>query len=463
MDSVLKVVYDKWVDLGTDRVPMPNGIHPLVYNAVQENINKGLALHQAYEMARRTISGDVMMYDHSNFWGYTGGILEFVEIPENPDPNVVYVLPVEVRGSIEMVVRENRLEVNGEQTKYFLHNTFTDRTFDLIKAGVIKILINMAQDPIDICTITNIEQYFVNINVDPANVILIGGNDNAADYAETFQGRIKISPVTTLLLQQTARTSMDYPVTTSLKYVSDIVRESDLDNTVIRPHRFHCFNRTMKPHRYALAYHAVKTGLLQDNIFSFLNSFGATSETVHENLTRFFPDSAEILYYSQVVCDLIPYHVDTHGLDESGRGQMTSTNNRKDLYLNSYVNIVSETAFITEKKPFISEKLWKPVMNLQPFVVVGNYQTLKTIREMGFKTFEPFIDESYDEVYNHKERMQLILKEIDKLNQMPIEKLHEWYYSITDILIHNKEHLKTFANTNPYQVAFDDIINTYRK
>ena len=72
-------------------------------------------------------------------------------------------------------------------------------------------------------------------------------------------------------------------------------------------------------------------------------------------------------------------------------------------------------------------------------------------------------DEDFDndDVYDYKQRMNMIFNEINKLNQMPIKELHDWYYSITDILNHNLKVLRELKDIDPYQVLFDDLVNTY--
>lgn len=40
---------------------------------------------------------------------------------------------------------------------------------------------------------------------------------------------------------------------------------------------------------------------------------------------------------------------------------------------------------------------------------------LKYIRSMGYKTFSPIIDESYDSIYSHSSRMVAICMEIKRL------------------------------------------------
>jgi hypothetical protein len=65
---------------------------------------------------------------------------------------------------------------------------------------------------------------------------------------------------------------------------------------------------------------------------------------------------------------------------------------------------------------------------------------MSTLRDWGFKTFEPYIDESYDDCLNITDRLRAVEKEILKLCMMSPQEIHEWYWSMEDILIHNYNH-----------------------
>ena len=69
--------------------------------------------------------------------------------------------------------------------------------------------------------------------------------------------------------------------------------------------------------------------------------------------------------------------------------------------------------------------------------MVGSPHTLKFIRSFGFKTFNGFIDESYDRVEEIDKRFALIEKEIEKISKMSKQEIHDWYWSMEDILVHN--------------------------
>tara|TARA_B110000977_G_scaffold132308_1_gene168477 strand:- start:202 stop:1266 length:1065 start_codon:yes stop_codon:yes gene_type:complete len=64
-------------------------------------------------------------------------------------------------------------------------------------------------------------------------------------------------------------------------------------------------------------------------------------------------------------------------------------------YIDTVCSIVSETND-NDYEVFMTEKIWKPIMAQHVFVVHGNYLYLQRLREMGFKTFGNYFDESYD-------------------------------------------------------------------
>jgi hypothetical protein len=58
---------------------------------------------------------------------------------------------------------------------------------------------------------------------------------------------------------------------------------------------------------------------------------------------------------------------------------------------------------------FMTEKIWKPIIAQQVFVLHGNYLYLQKLREMGFKTFNNYFNESYDLAQDPKERINKII------------------------------------------------------
>jgi hypothetical protein len=109
-----------------------------------------------------------------------------------------------------------------------------------------------------------------------------------------------------------------------------------------------------------------------------------------------------------------------------------------DHYDNSYVHLVFETFFDADCSggAFISEKIFKPIRHAQPFVVFGTAGSLQVLRDLGYRTFDHVINNSYDAVQNNTERYQCLRAELDRLNCVD---LHELYLQCRDDIIHNQE------------------------
>ena len=459
MGSVLKLVYDNWTDYN---FPLPNGRHPIVNQYIKQDIkeNNPDSWHQSQENVKTIIDGNLFFLDHSNFWVYfkqTYSKQDFVKVNDIKDDDNIYLYPLEIRTTIDSIYSTHSLTVNNETIRYSLIDTISIELRQLMEQGKVKILISLVHDPLDDdYHLRKIEQYFNQYGINGENIIFVPGNDLNIEKQKYFPDvKIKIIPSVLMITQQFASNMNSYPMQTSLGYTSDIVREHDLDNS-IRNKRFLCFNRSMRPHRVMMAYLALKMNLLDNNIFSFLNRNGIDENNI-EQIIKQFSDETNIKQYANTIYNMIPYELDTQHLTQNERQGFSIANNRKDLYTDTYVHLTVETRFEHGLTPFISEKTWRPIINLQPFIMIGNVYSLKFLQDLGFKTFSPFIDESYDNETDYRIRFSKIEKEIEKLNNLPIEELHDWYYSIKDILLYNQEHLKTFGTINPFDIVFDEI------
>jgi len=457
MDRILKLVYDNWTEGG---FPLPNGRLPVVNELLRKDIkeNNRESWSHAQHHLSNTIEGNAFIFDHSNFWSYYkrfNSMSAFVSPNQVVDDGAVYMWPIEIRTGLDDTPKNHTLVINQVTYQYSIKDTISPELFKLMQEGRVKIVINFAHDPINNMNhIKDIEQYFTSLGIAGSNIYIIPGNDCSGEYNRFFpEGKTHITPTKLLMCQQLASDILSFPRMTTLGYESDIVRESDLDKTVLRPKKFLCFNRTLRAHRYALAYMAVKMNLLENSIFSFLNMYDNTEvDSVLYDLESFeFEDAND---FAKTVFDLVPYELDTQHLSADERRGFNSANNKQSWFTDTYIHITSETRFIEGETPFVSEKTWKPISNLQPFIMVGNPGTLKYIKELGFKTFSPFIDESYDEMADYKVRMRHIYSEIERLNNMSIKEIHDWYYSIKDVLLHNQQLLISMSSMNPYEETF---------
>ena len=90
------------------------------------------------------------------------------------------------------------------------------------------------------------------------------------------------------------------------------------------------------------------------------------------------------------------YHWPVVGdIQEEWSMEMDLNSYQQNPYLHSYVEIVAETVFDGTATQ-LSSGPFKSIANLQPFIYVTSPGGLEVLKSLGYKTFEPFIDESYD-------------------------------------------------------------------
>jgi len=102
-------------------------------------------------------------------------------------------------------------------------------------------------------------------------------------------------------------------------------------------------------------------------------------------------------------------------------------------------NIVVE-AYLSDKSlsyPLITEKTFRSIGAQKPFVVVGQRHTLKKLHSLGYKTFHPIIDESYDNEKDDFLRFLKAVKTILKLIDLNDDAIEELLTSIQPVFDYN--------------------------
>ena len=112
------------------------------------------------------------------------------------------------------------------------------------------------------------------------------------------------------------------------------------------------------------------------------------------------------------------------------------------LINDSCFSIVLEAYFENPslKQTYVTEKSLRPILGKRPFIVVGQKRTLRGLKERGYKTFHPFINEEYDEESDPIKRYFKVLFEINKLCKLSIEELHNFMEPLKEIIEYNYNH-----------------------
>jgi hypothetical protein len=107
------------------------------------------------------------------------------------------------------------------------------------------------------------------------------------------------------------------------------------------------------------------------------------------------------------------------------------------IYNQSHYSIVSESNADSQITRF-TEKTAKPLLALRPLIAFAGPYYLRNLQELGFKTFAPVIDETYDGILDDHARWRAAWQQVESLcDQDPNKILGE----LMPVLQHNRDHL----------------------
>lgn len=219
--------------------------------------------------------------------------------------------------------------------------------------------------------------------------------------------------------------------------------------------KFICFNRNIKHHRLFVTAETIRRNLLDKAYFSmYLNGTEAdgmagmrTNLEYYQNWHHYLPNKSESAI--QILNDnqhLFPIRLSLQANLHLPHGIRTDLN----LFDDSYFGVITESKYfvdsgiIADMKVqlsmdcyFFTEKTYKFIAAKMPFVFVGFNNSLKILQNMGYKTFSPYINESYDSIENDEERLVAIMDEIERLSNLSDTEWHELEKNLLPIVNHN--------------------------
>ena len=228
-----------------------------------------------------------------------------------------------------------------------------------------------------------------------------------------------------------------------------------------------------KQHRLYLMYFLWNSNLLDKGFVSFFHEKDSEQykEQFFDGLVGKLSRSKVQKFYNWLNDNPLYVDVNWQELKEySQNNQMHSSapneifiDKTDNAYKNSYFNILTESSFVESDIEgsldfYLNERNVFPINAFQPYIAVNGQGHMKELKKLGFKTFHPYIDESYDEEVSANERFSMIETEIDKLCSMSKQEIHDWYWSMEEIYKHNYNHLHNVFYPTQIKGFFDEFI-----
>lgn len=292
----------------------------------------------------------------------------------------------------------------------------------------------------------------VEFQISPTQIIYVTGNMIVEDvYKEWADGngiqeRIKVIgyPHFEFDMGRSAyeRSKTSNPLPTIQKHLEYKLENRDNIKT------YACLNKRLRFHRIWFYTYLYESGLLNNGLVS-MNKFDKGG--------YFF--EGEVLEEEKLIpmIDKLPLLVYGKRNNELDDNYYINRFN-DDICLDTYVTVISEAhCGDSDKTMFLSEKTFKVIACRHPFMIMGNKDSMKKMREIGYKTFGDLIDEGYDTLPTH-ERLKYIIESIRKIDN--VKDKYEWFCGLLDTIEYNYNTLisKLYRLPDAF-VEVEDYIN----
>lgn len=129
-----------------------------------------------------------------------------------------------------------------------------------------------------------------------------------------------------------------------------------------------------------------------------------------------------------------------------------------DIVYSALWHVVTETIFY-DNKLHLTEKIFKPIVTKRPFILVGAVNNLQYLKSYGFKTFDQWIDESYDSESDPDKRLQMIAAQLNKLCNLSPAELEKMHQEMQEVLDYNHIHFFTQFK----EIIVNELVDNFEK
>ena len=133
-----------------------------------------------------------------------------------------------------------------------------------------------------------------------------------------------------------------------------------------------------------------------------------------------------------------PHSFDEHNNSSAWINLRSYDDDKKEftpsVWKSSFLHVVPETVV---DRVHLTEKIFKPIVLKQPFVLLNGAGGLEYLRSYGFKTFSDFWSEEYDTIDNLDQRLQSAADVVNYVGSCSLKELEQMRNKMKPILEHN--------------------------
>ena len=340
---------------------------------------------------------------------------------------------------------------------------WTGLWFEKIKNNEVQLFIQVnAHGPHEVID-SIYDNIIIKYGIDPQNITLASESADMAEHLEIMCGKLNLPKI-----------NLQWNV--QFEHLQQIIIRGPnwfghRTNVLQHKHyekKFLSFNGVFRIHRGALvmllgAKNLLEKGLVSYNIkdIGYFRDRTIDGHAVSDG-EKACDQTFESFHYNEEIINLLRDNreeiikidrIDLESQESHQYHPIQLTPNHCEFYENTYFSVVTETSFphnrvnkyyagVTDVGRILSEKIFKTISMRHPFIIVSNPYALKLLRDIGYKTFHPLINETYDKVKDPGVRMMMIINEIEKLCALEGEALTHFLTKAKEICDYNYSVMK---------------------
>jgi hypothetical protein len=323
---------------------------------------------------------------------------------------------------------------------------------------------------------------FKEMAINPEFIMIFG---NSAEGSDTLVAQIRMLKLEELVLEKKILLigggdmeacypylQYDHFINRILDYEENI-REIDRGQAIFtktqKPYQFLFLNGRARPHRKYLWERLNSMSLLDRALWTMLDSRPTISR--HFNYQQdgtnimatntplqWLPAEYEVAQYREVKIRPGPPNR-TFIKNELFNNTWGEVYLQAEPYVDTYFSLVTETVF-DYPYSFRTEKIAKPLAIGHPWIAATSMGFYKDMRNMGFKTFDGLIDESFDLIDNNQDRMDRIIVAVQDLC---CQDQASFLSACQEVCKYNQQHLVEFISKirKEFPERFTQFLNKY--
>lgn len=299
-----------------------------------------------------------------------------------------------------------------------------ERIRDLVEKNIIKVVIGHPAEGSS--TVENHCKYVYNIAdlMTSKKMLLIGGAEMSLEWP-------------CLSFEHFLPQVCDLPTN-----VEAMNKMDEIYQTPNKPYKFLFLNGRFRSHRKYLIERFDLSGLLNQSIWSNLDSqpgpggagnwyYNGQDLMQRPRPVKLLDPGYEVSRYVQNLNNSFENHFVKHELfvNNGQQAEWGDIHLNPAAYIDTYFSLVTETLF-KGRYSFRTEKIWKPIAMGQPWIVAANAGYYRDLRNQGFLTFNHVIDESFDQIDNHCDRIDRIVTVVEDLCRQDLASFLKECYTV---------------------------------